>query len=292
MKHSHLQKLSIMNALFVPLCASILISWVPTSAMALIQATSSDSGVVCSPENCTIGDYNLGMTGGGSMIEISHQPTELSGLLGIIANGELTHLGSKTVLEATDFTFFDNRLITMITPGVRKVGEDQLQATFSLRVVGSLAGGLMVYRVIPVNFALEDGQFRADSNGTSGNALLGTSIVLPISLIANLNQYGIDGMNLYVSVTAGMRIHSESNENLMGIQPKVRFVSDHFSVEAKYLYGFAPNTIEQKGSLIAAVNHLFKRGDQLGLLASYDQLTSLESTQKFSEVLLFYGGNL
>ena len=78
----------------------------------------------------------------------------------------------------------------------------------------------------------------------------------------------------------------------MGIQPKVRFISDKVSVEAKYLYAYAPTVTEQKGSLIAAVNHLFREGDQLGVMGISDRVEQVSSTQTISEVFLFYGGNL
>ena len=283
------------NLLFL----SILGLGLELSTSALARA---ENGVDCGALGCTIGDYNLGGTVGGSMIQIT-QPnsdsstTTLSGLMGIMANGEFTALGQARSrngeeLTISDYAFFDSRLITLITPGVQQVDGDKVRATFSLRLIGSISGGFMVYRAVPINLGLEDGQFKADGNGTSGTALLGTSIVLPISLIAKMNEMGMDSSNLYISVTAGMRINSAIGQNLMGFQPKVRFMNDRVSVEARYLYAFGPNTTEQKGSLIAAFNHLFKKGDQLGVIGSYDQVDSLLGTQKISELLIFYGGNL
>ena len=241
-----------------------------------------------------IGDYNVGGAisssfeiGGGRTVGAS---------AGIFANGEWTSLdatgnlnpGEGEKYSIKDIVFFDARLTSFIGAGVAGKSADDIQGYFHLKLLGSISGGLMVYQILPVNLGLEDASIEIRQNQVLASSLIGTTVILPVSLIA-----GMDDTQLYVSVTAGMRLNTELDAAAVGIQPKIRFVTDKLSLEAKALFTVGSDESERKVSLMAGFNHAFTKGDQIGLMASYDQIVHANGeSQPNASMLIYYGKNL
>ena len=241
-----------------------------------------------------MGDYNVGGAvsssfeiGGGASI---------GGSAGIFANGEWTSLdatGSRNPETGEryyikDVVFFDARLTSFIGAGAGGTSASDIQGYFHLKLLGSISGGLMVYQFLPVNLGIEDASIEIQKNKVLASSLIGTTVILPVSMLGKM-----EATELYVSVTAGMRLNSELDAATVGIQPKIRFVTDRVSLEAKALFTVGSDEGERKASLMAGFNHVFTKGDQIGLMASYDQILrangdALPSTS----VLIYYGKNL
>jgi len=265
-----------------------------SSALAQDRTYELEQPENCRSSNCFIGDYNVG---GGGMFEIGDRPTP-SVAAGFFSNAEAVFLekyhpdrdpseeGQRLFLK--DILFFDGRISSFIGAGLAPSGESSVSALFRLKLIGSIGGGLMLYQLFPISLALEDGSLDIQNGQVSGSALLGTTVILPISLLA-----GLDAANLYVSMTAGMRLNSDLSQPGLAYQPKVRFLSDKWSFEARALFTVGSEEKEQKGSLMTAINHVFAKGDQLGLSAGASRLSMPgQKDRRGAEVLFFYGRNL
>jgi len=230
------------------------------------------------------GDYNVG-AGTVTSIEIGGAST-VSG--GVFANGEFVSLDRDSgEFAIKDVVFFDARLTSFIGGGV-SVNERNVQGIFRLKLMGSINGGLMVYQILPVNIGLEDASLEIRGNQVLGSALVGSTVVLPVSLLA-----GMEGTELYVSVTAGMRLNSELEGPAAGIQPKIRVVTDRMSLEARALFTFGSTESERKVNLMGGVNSVFTKNDQIGLMASWDELTrSTGMVTSGVGIMIYYGRNL
>jgi len=231
------------------------------------------------------GDYNVGGAVGSSF-EIGGKTTASGGLF---ANGEFVFLDKtgSSDLVLKDVVFVDGRLTSFIGGGAA-LGAGDIQGLFHLKLMGSLSGGLVVYQILPVNIGVEDANLEIRGNEVLGSALIGTTVVLPVSLLA-----GMDGTSLYIGVTAGMRLHSEIQDPTIGIQPKIRFVTDRVSVEAKALFSVGSDEGERKASLMTGINSVFAENDQIGLMATWDEITRLDQkTNSSVGILIYYGRNL
>ncbi len=258
----------------------------------LSRANESLSEVDCGYNSCFIDDYNVG---GGSLFELGDE-TSPSVAAGFFTNSEALFLESAAFEDQNekggwylkDITFFDARLMSFIGGSARPGMDANLSVQFHLKLIGSMGGGLMLYQIFPVSLSLEDAALEIQNGSVRGSGLIGSTVVIPVSLLANL-----DAANLYVSLTVGARFTSDLSNPGMAVQPKVRFLSDKGSFEARALFTTASDEREQKLSLLAAVNHVFSKGDQMGIMIGASQVSSPnEGKRRGAEVLFFYGRNL
>jgi|GEM_PF-1004401 len=276
--------------------ASVLAATFFISAPGRADAPSSDSDQDCGKSFCFVGDYNVG---GGAMFEIGTE-SSASGAGGLFSNAEAVFLersryekypdgdDNRDQWYLQDITFLDGRLMSFIGAGVAPGMGGQVSVQFRLKMLGSIGGGLMLYQLLPVSLALEDASLEISEGEVSGAGLLGSTVVIPVSLLA-----GMDSFNLYVSMTAGVRFSTELSDPAFALQPKVRFISDKVSLEARGLFTVGSPQVEQKAALVAAVNHVFGKGDQLGLLVGATRLAQPgQEARRVMEVLFFYGRNL
>jgi len=186
------------------------------------------------------------------------------------------------------FVIGDMRLITALAFGRGEDDTGEAVNLFALRIEGNAAFGLQAYKVIPLNLSLEDGTYIKTNLHTRSTALLGTTVYLPIELD---REGGKSKPALFLALTAGARWNSEIRDNaVFGLQPKVRFLSDDFSAELRYLMALGTPEAERKLASYFAVKSIFRRGDEIGVSFSttWTQLPENEA-YRGTEVFFFYG---
>jgi len=231
------------------------------------------------------GDYNVG----GAVDSAFEVGGPATAGVGVFANGEFITLKKtgQLAVQVKDVVFFDGRLTSLIGAGTALEPGD-IQGVFHLKLMGSLSGGLMAYQILPVNIGLEDATLEVRGKDVLGSALIGSTVVLPVSLLA-----GMDRTSIYIGVTAGMRLHSELTAPTIGIQPKIRWVTERVSIEAKALFTVGSDESERKASFLTGINSVFSRRDQIGLMATWEELTRLDQSVRSSVgILIYYGQNL
>ncbi len=280
---------------------ALAVAVLPTSALVgqSVRAAEESSGVVCDETDCLVGDYNVG---GGGIFEIGAPAKNPSGAVGFFTNAEGVYLGISDYRDSDgaesgeskwyvkDITFFDGRLMSFIGASGAPGMDGTFSVQFRLKMVGSIGGGMMLYQIFPVSLALEDASLEIQDGQVAGGGLLGSTVAIPLSLLASA---GLDETNFYISMTAGVRLSSELADPGFALQPKVRFITDKVSLEARGLFTVGSEEVEKKGALIAAMNHVFVKGDQVGLLLEASRMASPGAEErKGFEVLFFYGRNL
>ncbi len=192
---------------------------------------------------------------------------------------------------ARHFVIGDFRMISALVFG-RGTNEETGAAVnlFALRIEGNAAFGLQAYKVIPLNLSLEDGTYIKTNLDSRGTALLGTTVYLPIEF--DRLPMG-DKPVLFLALTAGARWNTEIHDAaVFGLQPKVRYLSDNFSAELRYLISLGTPEAEKKIATYFALKSLFRRGDEIGVSFSTTWSNLPENgPYRGTEVFVFYGIN-
>jgi len=185
----------------------------------------------------------------------------------------------------------DGRLMVALVFGRGTDANGEGTNLFALRLEGSAAFGLQAYRVIPLNISLEDGTYVKTNLDSRGTALLGTTVYLPVNLARTEEEGG--NKVLFLALTAGARWNSELHDGaVFGIQPKVRFMSDDFSAELRYLMSLGTPEAEKKVAVYFAYRNLFRSGDEIGISFSNTWTDQTGSEwNRGPEVFVFYGVN-
>ncbi len=113
-------------------------------------------------------------------------------------------------------------------------GSDMNKGYGGVELRGNGDIGMTFFALIPVNQAIEDVKLRITDQGVEGKVLIGTANVLPLDRYFDLD---LDRSAFYLSVSHGMRYHSENNGWVWAVMPKLCFDAEWFRVEAKYLFG-------------------------------------------------------
>lgn len=230
-----------------------------------------------------IGDYNVG---GGLLVNGTEATAGSSFTVdgGVVGNAEVVAMAN---MKDKHYVVLDGRFITFAGGGVRVTG-DEAAPVFALRLMGNASFGIQAFKVVPLNLSFEDVELKVNGSDVEGKALIGTTIYLPVSLLTDM-----DSRNLFIAITAGARLNSEAEGSAFALQPKIRYIDDKFSGEARYLVTIGGDSQEHRGVMQLGLNHVFMRGDQLGLMVTKGVITHGDGKKiDITEGLLFYGGNL
>jgi hypothetical protein len=228
-----------------------------------------------------IGDYNVG--GGLLISDLIGGSGATDAGAGVVGNGEVVAMGD---LKEKHLIVVDGRFVTFVGGGYQFNGNTGF---FALRLMGNASFGLQAFQVVPLNLSFEDIELKIRNGEVEGHALIGTTVYIPVSMLA-----GLEASNLFIGITAGARTNSEASATAFGIQPKVRYITDDVSLEGRYLFTLGSDVKEQRAVVQAGLNHVFRRGDQLGLIVTRGHVDDQKGpgTLELLEGMIFYGGNL
>jgi len=228
-----------------------------------------------------------GHIGNGGYIEIGPSPTVGGGvyLSGETASWNAVQLGSSS----EHIVIGDARVMASLILGRQQGDEGESANLFALRLEGNAAFGLQAYKVIPLNVSLEDGSYMRTHPDTRGTALLGTTVYLPIQVGQSTDESPV----LFLALTAGARWNTELHSGaVFGVQPKVRWMSEDFSAELRYLMTVGNPAGEKKVAAYLARRNIFRDGDEIGISFSKSWSNLPENEwNRGPEVFVFYGIN-
>lgn len=256
----------------------------------------------------SLGGYNIGGAVFGVMQDDGVSESNVKGA-GVVTNAEGLGYDTWTSDSGSKHYFFFNGR-AYLSNGVA-VRSDDNSKVFALKLIGSVNVGIQAYRIIPFVASAEDINvtYNGSKEGFKTQALIGDTVYIPVDLLATLGSED----HLYLSVTVGARFNSDASSTVLGIQPKIAFVNDRISAEARYLFTSDEVVREKKAVLQVGFNHLFghnglfdfnklvkdnnntkKPGDQFGIMISHGQLEDdgNDKSLKVTEALFFYGRNL
>lgn len=207
---------------------------------------------------------------------------------GAAGNGEMVVMADY---GGNFYLLGDGRFNLLVGAGIIDAADGESPGPlFTLKLLGNAAFGIQygfaAFRALPLNLSFEDVELQVNNDQVEARALIGSTVYLPISLLAAMEE-----RNLFLGLTLGARVDSETPQAL-ALQPKIRYLDDKISAEARYLGTVTGDFQEHKAAVHFGLNHLFGgRNNQLNAVLTNGIFTSPERTRHVVDGRIMFGGN-
>ena len=259
------------------------LSWhICTVSLLLSSLASATDGPMIS-----IGSGNVGL---GQSVQLGDNST--TAITQLISRAESVSVRQVEGSSSEHWLIADSKFFVM--GGAGQTFFEQNASTpydnvFRLKLVGNVSAGLQAYKVIPLNLSVEDITLETGSLGNRKNALLGSTIYLPVAFGSEDAQSSL----LLFAFTGGARFNNQVGQTPFGVQPKVKFISKSVSAELRYMSTLGADQQEQKAAADIAYISSLSHHDTFGVSFSQSWIEQNGShVSSGPEIMIYYAVGL